>query len=115
MSQERYSETDPRIQSALGELQGMIIKRWPSAGFHVSEGDDPPGVYLDATVDIDDPDEVMDLVVERLLDFQVHEGLPVHVVPLQPVERALSATSSRSRRRSYAEMLSGVEASTNSR
>jgi len=87
----------------------MISKRWPQAVFEISEGDDPAGIYLDATVDIEDPDEVMDLVVDRLLELQVDESLPVHVVPLRPIERALEATLRGAQHRSYGELLSSVE------
>jgi hypothetical protein len=92
MSVEQTQRSQPAIQSALTELQGMIQSRWPEATFVVSEGDDPEGVYLDAVVDIDDPDEVMDLVVDRLLDLQVEQQLPVHVVPVRPLARALEMT-----------------------
>ncbi len=85
-------DLNPNVLGALSELQETIRERWPEAEFRVSEGDDPRGIYLDAIVDIDDPDEVMDLVVDRLLDMQVEEGLPVHVVPLRPLERALAMT-----------------------
>jgi hypothetical protein len=50
-------------------------------------GDDPSGVYVLATVDVDDTDEVFDLVVDRLVDLQVDEGVPVYVLPLRPLHR----------------------------
>ena len=76
----------------------MIQQRWPSATFSVSRGNDPVGIYLDTAVDLDDPDEVMDLVIDRLLELQVDEGLPVHVVPLRTPER-LAALREQQRRR----------------
>src|SRR6266567_305248 len=96
------SEPDPRIQQALTELQDMIAERWPTASFTVSRGEDPEGLYLDATVDLDDPDDVMDLVVDRLLELQVDEGLPVHVVPLRTPERAAAVRQRRRPRKPYA-------------
>jgi hypothetical protein len=102
MSTERVSEPDPRIQQALTELQDMIAARWPEASFTVSRGEDPEGLYLDAAVDLDDPDDVMDLVVDRLLELQVDEGLPVHVVPLRTPERAAAVKQPRHRRKPYA-------------
>jgi len=102
MSTERVSEPDPRIQQALTELQDMIAARWPAASFAVSRGDDPEGLYLDATVDLDDPDEVMDLVVDRLLELQVDERLPVHVVPLRTPERAAAISRQRRPRKPHA-------------
>jgi hypothetical protein len=53
------------------------------------EGEDPPGVRLQAIVDIDDTDEVMDLVMDALDDIQVERGLPVYVVTEQPLERVV--------------------------
>jgi hypothetical protein len=100
VSKQQFSETDPRIQSALAELKAMIVECWPGACFSVSQSEDPAGVYLDAIVDLDDPDKVLDLVVNRLLELQVNEGLPVHVVPLRTPERA--AALGRKVRRPYA-------------
>jgi len=101
MGIEQRDEHDPAIQGAVAELQGMIRDRWPQADFELSRGDDPEGSYLDAIVDIEDPDEVMDLVVDRLLGMQVDQGLPVHVVPRRPVKRALEMTRARVQARPY--------------
>lgn len=87
-----------RIQRALEELQGLILQRYPTASFQVSEGEDPKGFYLDATVDIDDVDEVLDVVRSRLYEFQVEQELPVYVIPLEPVERVLEAVRARRNR-----------------
>lgn len=90
MSTEKFSETDPRIRSALDELREIIEQRYPTAVFEVSRGEDPEGIYLDAIVDVEDTDEVFDLVVDRLLEMQIDEGLPVYVIPIRPVERVLA-------------------------
>lgn len=95
MSIEQISESDPRIQSALEELKGMIQQRYPEAAFEVYRGEDPEGIYLDVTVDVEDTDEVMDLVVDRLLELQVEERLPVYVVAGRPLERVLEELRSR--------------------
>jgi hypothetical protein len=34
-------------------------------------------------VDVDDPDEVVDLVIERVLSLTIDEGVPVHVPPVR--------------------------------
>lgn len=86
---------DPRIQRAVSELEALIRDRFPSATFVVTRGDDPEGVYLDAIVDLDDPDPVMDVVVGRLLALQIDEGLPVHVVPLRTTEREAALVAAR--------------------
>jgi hypothetical protein len=79
----------PRIQAALSELEDSIRQRYPSATFSVSHGfgDDLEGVYLIATVDLEDLTAVVDIYSDRLVDMQVEEDLPVHVIPVRPPER----------------------------
>ena len=57
--------------------------RDPETAFTVAVGEDPEGVHLTATVDLDHPDEVMDLVVNRLLELQIDEALPVYLIPIR--------------------------------
>ena len=90
MSNERIGEYDPRIRQALVELRAMVREQWPEASFEVSRGQDPEGIYLDATVDTEDTDEVMDVVIDRLLELQVEEGLPIYVIAGRPLERVLA-------------------------
>ncbi len=78
---------DPRIQSALAQLKCMIRDRYPTATFDVFYRDDPEGVRLRATVDIEDTDEVMDLIIDTLYEIQVEQELPVYVVTAQPLQR----------------------------
>jgi hypothetical protein len=81
-------EMSPRMQQALEELQGVIRQHYPTATFAVSRGeDDPEAVHLTTTVDLDDPDEVLDVVIARLLELQVEEQLPVYVIPVRAPER----------------------------
>lgn len=89
MSTERTTDLNARIQQAIDELKAMIEGRFPDARFDVYEGEDPSGMYLRVTVDIDDTDEVTDLIIDRLVDMQVEEGLPVYVIPVRPLERVL--------------------------
>jgi hypothetical protein len=79
---------DPRIIDAIKEFTGTIEKHFPVAEFGTYIGDDPVGVYLRAVVDIDDPDEVVDLIVDRLITLQVDEELPFYVIPVRTPERA---------------------------
>lgn len=80
-------EHDPRIQAALAELRGLILQRFPTATFTVSRREDPEGIYLTPIVDVEDLDEVTNIVLSRMVDMQVDEGLPVYVVPDWPTER----------------------------
>ncbi|HET7036196.1 MAG TPA: hypothetical protein VFI42_10995 [Thermomicrobiaceae bacterium] len=88
MSSERLNELEPRILQAVAELENLIRSRYPAAEFDIGPGgEDPEGTYITATVDLEDPDEVMDLVINRVLELQVEERLPVYVVPVRTPER----------------------------
>jgi hypothetical protein len=79
---------DPRIAAAVAELEELVRSHYPSATFQVAVGvDESDAVHIVTTVDVDDPDEVADLVVERELALQVDEGLPVYVIPVRTAER----------------------------
>lgn len=80
----------PRAQAALDELRTMIATRYPEAAFAVYTWYESAGIYLEATVDIDDVDEVFQVVVDRLVDIQVKDGIPVYVRVNQPRERVLA-------------------------
>jgi hypothetical protein len=81
MNVEHTSE-DPRLHAALQELTELVKAHYPTATFSLERGvDDPDAIHLVTTVDIDDPDEVVDLTIDRELELQVDEGLPVHVIP----------------------------------
>ncbi|OGY28419.1 MAG: hypothetical protein A2802_01940 [Candidatus Woykebacteria bacterium RIFCSPHIGHO2_01_FULL_43_29] len=80
--------TDTHVQRAISELQAVITERYPTATFDVTAGEDEPtAIHLRTTVDLDDPDEVLDLVIDRVLAFQVEQGIPVHVIPLRTPKR----------------------------
>lgn len=78
---------DPRIQAAVEELQGIIRGHFPDAEIVVGYGEEPVGIYLTATVDVEDTDEITDVYIDRLVDLQVEERLPVYVMPVRPIHR----------------------------
>jgi hypothetical protein len=79
---------DARVRQAVAELTACIKHAYPSTSVAVQRGmDDPQETWLVATVDIEDPDEVIDLVLPRLLELQVDQGLPIHVLPIHTPER----------------------------
>ena len=87
-----HAETvDTRIAHAVVELQDLIRHDYPTATFDVARGEDPDGTYIWTAVDTDDPDTVLDSVVDRLLELQIDEGLPVHVIPIRTPERIQSS------------------------
>ena len=80
--------TDPRVLAAIEELEELVRSRYPEATFSVGRGqDDPEAIYLYATVDLEDTEPVVDLVIERELSLLLDEGLPVQVIPLRTPER----------------------------
>ena len=79
----------------MDELEALISSRYPTASYQRSHGEDPEGEYLTATVDVEDTDEVVDLIIDRMLEMQIAEGLPVYVIPIRPIQRALAALRER--------------------
>ncbi len=87
MNDDRFEITDPKMQAAVDELQQLILAHFPLTTFTVGEAEEPDGVYMRAIVDVDDADEVADVFMNRLVDFQVEENLPIHVVTVRTPER----------------------------
>jgi hypothetical protein len=83
---------DLRVCAALVELTAIIAKRYPSAQFEVLQGSDPLGIYLRPIVSADEAEDVLELVMDRLLDLQVEDGLPLYVFPIWTQECELSRT-----------------------
>lgn len=77
----------PCVEEAIAELKGFVVARYPEATFAIGEGEDPEGVYLTATVDVEEMDEVVDVFLGRLVDYQVEENLPLYVVAIRPLAR----------------------------
>jgi hypothetical protein len=95
---ESQRSTDPRIEAAVTELRALIANRFPDTTFDVFERDDPAGVRLRAVVDIEDTDAVMDLVMDKLYEIQVEQGLPVYVLAVQPPARMAEQLRARAAR-----------------
>jgi len=88
---EEMQEMSAQMRRAIKELEGAIGHRYPTATFEVSRGeDDPEAVHLTTTVDLDDPDEVLDLVIARVMELQVEEKLPLYVIPVRTPERVVA-------------------------
>src|SRR5215204_3136293 len=88
MIQRQPPTSDLRISQALDELKNLIRSRYPAASFEVAPAeDDPDLVHLYARVDVEDTWDVAELVMDRMVEMQVDEGLPVYVIPLRTPER----------------------------
>lgn len=91
MNKKYLHQLDPRRQQAVSELTGMVTQRYPTATFAIGPGEDDPNVtHITTTVDLDDPDEVVDVVIERMLELHLDEGIPVYVIPIRTPERVVA-------------------------
>ena len=95
MTDPEHRIDDPRIQEAVAELRTDIAARYPTATFDVFERDDPDGVRLRATVDVDDTDEVMAVVIDGLTEIQTERALPVYLLIEQPLARVAEQLKAR--------------------
>jgi hypothetical protein len=101
---------DPRMQAAIAEFKAMITATYPTATFALGRGEDEPeAVHLTATVDVDDPDEVVDLVIERMLTLQIEEGVPIHVIPVRTPERVAALFGTSDERRGLPRVFPAVQ------
>jgi hypothetical protein len=88
MSVEQAIDVAPRMHKAIVELKDMLRQRYPDASFRVAlSPENPETVLLKPVIDVEDRDEVMDVVIDRLVELQSVEQLPLFVVPVRPKER----------------------------
>ncbi len=88
MNDEYLAGLDARRQAAIQELSGLVRQRYPSADIRVEPAEEDPRVtHITAVVDTEDPDEVTDLVLDRMLELQWDEHIPVYVIPIRTPER----------------------------
>ena len=85
-------DLDERTRQAIEELQTAITARYPTTTFELARSpDDADSLLLLATADVDDPDEVGDLVLDRVVELIAEESIYVHVIPLRTPERIEAA------------------------
>lgn len=85
--------SDPRLVAALDEFRERISERYPEATFAVERSLEPIGVYLVVTVDVEDTSEVHHLVIDRMIDLQIEESMPLYVSVERPLARVLEELS----------------------
>lgn len=103
MSAEYEASLEPRRQRAINELTHLVKHAYPNASFAVEPAEDAPEItHIVATVDIDDPDLVVDLVIDRMLELQIDEGIPVHLIPIRTPQRTAALQSRQREDRSVA-------------
>ncbi len=95
---EREPKLTARMRDAVGELKTLVSARYPDATFRVSRSlESPRIVHLMTTVDVDDRDQVMDVVIDRMMELQIKERLPLFVIPVRPRERNLALLQEQAR------------------
>jgi hypothetical protein len=88
MSDAYLESLDLRRQDAVRELSALITQRYPTASISVGPAEQGQDVtHITAVLDLDDPDEVADLVMDRMLELQLDEGIPIYVIPIRTLER----------------------------
>ena len=93
----RIDQSDPHVVSAIADLKDLIGNYYPEATFDLSEGDDPEGLYLTANVDVENIFDVLDIAIDRLVEIQIDQGLPIYLLvglPPHRVEERLQAMKS---------------------
>jgi hypothetical protein len=81
-------ELEPKVQAAAEELAGLISEHYPSTQFQLSRHPEEPGtVLLEAIVDVDDTDAVVDLIIDRMTELRTEAEVPLLVLPLRTPER----------------------------
>jgi len=103
MTAHKPKPLDPRMKAAIDEVQGMILVQYPETTFDVGEPDEHGVVFMRAIADVDDPDEVTEIVIDRQVDLLVDEGLPLYVIALRtPAREAAERQRQEKARRLYA-------------
>jgi hypothetical protein len=75
------------MEAAIAEIQQLISSHYPTATYTIYEWDDPEGIFMDAVVDTEDLEAVLDLFRDRLLDWQIEDLLPLFVIPERTPEK----------------------------
>ena len=75
--------TDPRMTAAIAEITEFIRDSYPDTTFEVAVDEDEETVFVTAVVDVEDPDEVVDSYIDRMVNLQVEEGLHLHIIPVR--------------------------------
>jgi hypothetical protein len=87
----RGSKRKDRALAALADMQHDIAPRYPEADFMITEGDDPPGIYLRPILETDDIFEILDVISDKLYEYKVEQRLSVYVFPMRPPRSATAA------------------------
>jgi hypothetical protein len=85
MKIEQTIALEPKVQAAVDELQALIRQQHPDVEFRVTR--DPEAVHLIAVLDVDDTDLAADDFLDRMMQLQIDDELPLFVIPIRAPER----------------------------
>lgn len=85
-----YGIDEPLMRDAIAEIQDLVRSTYPDAAFEVFPSSTVGGVYMRIIVDIDDPDDVTALIIDRVADLQINHELPLYPVTVRPTRRAVA-------------------------
>lgn len=99
-----------RTREAAEELKSTIRATYPDAQFNLTRAPDDPRLWLLWTfADVDDPEEVSGLVIDRVVDMLAEDHIPIQIVSMgrsNPVfDRHLESERKAGRRRTRATAL----------
>lgn len=90
-----------RVREAAEELKTLIRARYPDAEFRlVRDPNQQRSWFLRTMVDVDDPEDVSRLVVDREVDMLAEEHIPLHVLVTERDSPRVKATAMGSSRAS---------------
>ena len=73
-----------RVKEAAEELKAIIRTRYPDAQFRLARDPNQQRSWLLWTaVEVEDPEEVTNLVVDREVDMLSEEHIPLHVIVIE--------------------------------
>ena len=82
MSEEWKWPTVKKVKDAAEELKAMIRAKYPEAQFNLTRAPDDRHIwFLYTLVDVDDPDEVMQVTGDRLDEMLDEDHILIHVRP----------------------------------
>jgi hypothetical protein len=90
-----------KVREAADELKATIAAAHPEAVFKLVRAPyQPVGWDLRVMVDVEDPEDVTGLVIDRVVEMLAEEHIPLHVVVRRPVASPVRAGAKRARKAS---------------
>jgi|KBSSwiStaDraftv2_1062776.scaffolds.fasta_scaffold4013674_1 hypothetical protein len=88
MTHDERCSLDHRIQAAIADLESLILQHYPEATFDVSRGfDDPEAIHLNVTADVENLTDLIEVTLDRQMEFQIDDDIPIFVIPDRTPER----------------------------